>query len=102
MPVMSAHDGEDPPRGATCRGNLDDSLIKGAGVELEPAIALGLHRAEEAGLLKIGEGLVGQAAQLLGPRRALADRRQQVAHAAETFVGCHRRLRIAGYGALML
>jgi hypothetical protein len=39
---------------------------------------------------------------LLGPRRALADRRHQIAHAAEKFVGCHRRLRIAGFGALML
>src|SRR5438105_2109787 len=105
MPVVRSHDGEAPPRGAACRGNLDDSLIEGAGVELEPAIALGLHRTEEAGLLKIGEGLVGQAAQLLGPRRALADRRHQIAHAAEKVVGCHRRLRIAGFGrpdAMML
>src|SRR5207248_5368891 len=49
-------------------------------------------RAEQPGLLEIGPALVGQAAQLFGARRPLADRRQEVAHAAEEFVRRHRRL----------
>ena len=69
---MDADDAEDPAgRGAHLAG-FDDRLVEGDRVELEPALALRLDRAEQARLLELGEGLVGQAAQLLGARHPLA------------------------------
>jgi hypothetical protein len=89
MPIVGAHDGEDPAGGAAHRAHLGHRLVEGAGIELETAMALGLHRPKQARFLEIGEGFVGQPAQLLGPRRPLADRRQQIPHTAEEFVRCH-------------
>src|SRR5262249_13094628 len=91
MPVMDADDGEHPAGRAADCGDLGGRLIKDPGVELEAAIAPGLHRAKQSCLLEISEGVVRHAAQLLGSRRALADRRQEIAYAAEKFVRRHRR-----------
>src|SRR5579871_4190626 len=60
------------------------------GVELVAAIALGLKRAKQPGLLEIGKGLLGQAAQLFGIGGALAHRREQIAHALKISFGRHR------------
>ena len=92
MPVVHSQYAEDPAARTAHGGDLRDGLVEHARVELVAAIALRLQRAQEALFLEIGEGFVGQPAQLLGPQRPLTQRRQQAPHAAEIFVRCHARL----------
>ena len=67
MPVVRAQHAEDPAARAARRGDFGDGLVKYAGVEFVAAVTLRLQRAQQPQLLEIGEGLVGQAAQFLGP-----------------------------------
>ena len=89
MPVVHANDAEDPAGRGAHRAGFDDRLKEDGGIELEPLPALRLQAAEEAGLLEIRKGLVGQAAQLFGAPHALLDRREQGTHASEIFFGRH-------------
>jgi hypothetical protein len=74
MPVVNAHDPEDPSARAADRADLDDGSVERGGLELIAAVALGLQAAKEPGLLEVHEGLVGQATESLGLDGALTDR----------------------------
>src|SRR5277367_921354 len=91
MPVMYAENAEDPTaRPAHC-ADFGYRLVQDAGIELVAAIALWPQRAEQAGLLEIGKCIVRQPPQLFRPRGALAQCRQQRAHAAEIRFRRHDR-----------
>ena len=76
VPVVHAQHAENPAARPAHRGDLGDRLVEDAGVEFVAAVALRLQGAQQPVLLEIGEGLVGQAAQFLGPPRPLGQRRQ--------------------------
>ena len=73
---MRAQYAEDPAARPAYRGDLGDCPVEHAGVEFVAAVALRLQGAQDSLLLEIGEGLVGQAAQFLGPPYPLGQRRQ--------------------------
>ena len=89
---MGAQHAENPAARPAHRGDFGDRLVEHAGVEFVAAIALRLHRAQEAQFLELRDGLVGQAAQFLGPPCPLGQRRQQSPRALQILIRCHDRL----------
>src|SRR5271166_294676 len=88
MPIVDADNPEDPGARPAYGADLDDRLVKDVEIELVPAVAPWLQRPKKTRPLKIRKSLVGQPPQLLGPRSALPQNRQQSAHACEIGFRC--------------
>ena len=74
------------------RGQLEERAVR----QLAAADAGRLQHAEETARVQIGDRLVGQAAQLLGPRSALAQHRDQRLGARQKLFEARRRRALVG------
>ena len=75
VPVVHADDRADPAGGTTRRRDAAHGFVEHGRVALQAAPLLGLEQFEEADLVELGNGLVGQPPQILRRLGSLGDQR---------------------------
>ena len=95
---MGGKIGQHPGGRAAAAADHRGELEQGAVGQFAAADPGRLQHAEEAARMQVGDGLVGQAAQLLGPLGALAQHRDQRLGARQQLLETRRRRTRFGVG----